>query len=326
MNTTLIMSFGIAVVFFVLVNVFFDVKFFDGILDAILKRFGNVLDGIGKYNTEKYIERRKKQRIIKPKEGIVSKYNNLVEGLISDLQLPLSLESFTTLLCIGFAIVVLVIVLFMKNVTLSVVIAVSVFIGLFTAFVMASKSVSAEKMESIMDAEDIICPLAKEGVLNAIKKVMENEDYIKDNIRPYFKQFVSNCEDNGYSFRQAITLLNKQLGHKFDNFAKKAITFEYNERKGMADIFLDIVDENAVLREMNAKKERIFRKMNRDFLLKTVIIILFFCYSLTVPEFKAFMIESDAGKFINTAVISGICLSFARCQALQSNLGTGGDI
>ena len=219
MNTTLIMSFGIAVVFFVLVNVFFDVKFFNGILDAILKRFGNVLDGIGKYNTEKYIERRKKQRIIKPKEGIVSKYNNLVEGLISDLQLPLSLESFTTLLCIGFAIVVLVIVLFMKNVTLSVVIAVSVFIGLFTAFVMASKSVSAEKMESIMDAEDIICPLAKEGVLNAIKKVMENEDYIKDNIRPYFKQFVSNCEDNGYSFRQAITLLNKQLGHKFDNFA-----------------------------------------------------------------------------------------------------------
>lgn len=45
----------------------------------------------------------------------------------------------------------------------------------------------------------------------------------------------------------------------------------------MADIFLDIVDENAVLREINSKKERIFRKMNRDFMFKTGIIVLFSC-------------------------------------------------
>ena len=176
-----------------------------------------------------------------------------------------------------------------------------------------------------MDAEDIICPLAREGVLNAIKKVMESDEYIHKSIRPYFAQFVSNCEDNGYSFRQAITLLNKQLGRKFDNFTKKAITFEYNERIGMADIFLDIVDENAVLREMNAKKDRIFKKMNKDFLIKTVIILLFFCYALSVPEFKAFMVDTTAGKFINTVMISIICLSFARCQALQSDLGIGGE-
>lgn len=326
MNTTLVISFGLAIVAFILINVFFEIKFFDGLLSGIINRFGHVLDKIGSYNTDKYIERRKKQRIIKEKEGFVSKYNNLVEGLISDLSLPLTLESFTSLLCVAFAIVVLVIVLFMKNITLSVVIAVSVFIGLLTAFVMASKSISSEKMESIMDAEDIICPLAREGVLNAIKKVMESDEYINDNIRPYFRQFIVNCEDNGYSFKQAITILNKQLGHKFDNFTKKAITFEYNERKGMADIFLDIVDENAVLREMNAKKDRIFRKMNKDFLLKTAIIVLFFCYALTVPEFKNFMIDTDVGKFINTAIISGVCLSFAKCQSLQSDLGMGGDV
>jgi len=202
MNTTLIISFGIALVVFILVNVFFEIKFFDGLLTAILNKFGHVLDMIGDYNTSKYIERRKKQRIIKPKEGIISKYNNLVEGLISDLGLPMSLESFTSVLCVTFAVVVLLIVVFMKNVTLSIVIAVSVFIGVFTVFVMASKSVSAEKMESIMDAEDLICPLAKEGVLNAIKKVMESDEYISENIRPYFKQFITNCDDNGYSFKQ----------------------------------------------------------------------------------------------------------------------------
>ena len=325
MNTALIISLLVGIMAFVLINVFFEVRFFSGFLTGILNRFGKTLDKIGEYNTKKYIERRKKQSISKPKEGLVSKYNNLAEGLINDFKLPLTLESFTSLLCIAFALVAMIIVLFMKNVTLSIVITISLFIGILTAFVMASKAVSSEKLESIMDAEDIICPLAREGVLNAIKKVMESDEYIHKSIRPYFAQFISNCEDNGYSFRQAITLLNKQLGHKFDNFTKKAITFEYNERIGMADIFLDIVDENAVLREMNAKKDRIFKKMNKDFLIKTVIIVLFFCYALTVPEFKAFMIDTDIGKFINTAIISVICLCFARCQALQSDLGMGGE-
>ena len=240
--------------------------------------------------------------------------------------MPFTLESFTSILCILFAISVLVIVVFMQNITLSVVIAISIFIGMLTYFVMQSKSIKAERLENIMDAEDLICPLAREGVLVAIKKVMESDEYINPNIRPYFQQFIDNCENNGYSFKQAITLLNRQLGPKFDNFTKKAIVFEYNERKGMADIFLDIVDENAVLREINSRKDRIFRKMNRDFIIKTVIIILFFIYSLTVEGFREFMLYNDLGKVINTVLISAICLSFARCQALQGNLGPGGEI
>ena len=35
------------------------------------------------------------------------------------------------------------------------------------------------------------------------------------------------------------------------------------------------------------------------------------------------MLHNDWGKFINTVLISAICLSFARCQALQGNLGPG---
>lgn len=93
----------------------------------------------------------------------------------------------------------------------------------------------------------------------------------------------------------------------------------------MADIFLDIVDENAVLREINSKKERIFRKMNRDFMFKTGIIVLFFLYALTVKDFRQFMLVSNVGKLINTVLISVICLSFARSQVLQGNVGTGGE-
>lgn len=324
MTTALIISLLLGAAAFILFNVMFDVKFFQGSLRVILDMADTLAEYLGRYNTKRYVDRIKKERIVRQKENIYAKYNRLVEGLILDFNMPFTLESFTSLLCICFAITVMLIVFFMQNVTLSVVVTISIFIGLLTFFVMQSRTIKAERLDNIMDAEDIICPLAREGVLVAVKKVMESDEYVHANIRPYFRQFIDNCDNNGYSFKQAITLLNRQLGPKFDNFTKKAIIFEYNERKGMADIFLDIVDENAVLREINNKKDRIFRKMNRDFMLKTGIIVLFFLYALSVQDFREFMLYNNMGKLINTVLISVICLSFARCQVLQGNLGTGG--
>jgi len=324
MNFDTVLALAISIMVFIFINVFFNIRFFEGLRKFFLDLLDGILDGVNKYNTRKYIERRKKEAIIVSKENIISKYNNFVENMIIDFQLPLTLESFTSTMCVGFVIIVLLVLVFMKNVTLSLVIAVSVFIGLATVFVMRSQKLKADRMENIMDAEDIICPLAHEGVFVAIKKVMQNDEYIHESIRPYFAQFINNCENNGYSFKQAMELLNRQLGHKFDNFSKKAMIFEYNERKGMADIFMDVVDENAILREINVKKDKVFRKMNRDFLLKTLIIVLFFLYALTIPDFKTAMMETTAGKVINTVLISVICLSFAKCQSLQGNLGVGG--
>lgn len=324
MNTILIISLLLGTAGFVLINAIFEVRFFQGSLRYLLDIIDTLAEYLGKYNTKRYVDRIKKERIVRQKENIYAKYNRLVEGIILDFNMPFTLESFTSMLCICFAIIALLVVLVMESITLSVVITISIFVGLLTFFVMQSRAIQAERLENIMDAEDIICPLAREGVLVAIKKVMENDEYISPNLRPYFRQFIDNCDNNGYSFRQAIMLLNRQLGPKFDNFTKKAVVFEYNERRGMADIFLDIVDENAVLREINTKKERIFRKMNRDFMFKTGIIILFFFYALTVKDFRQFMLMSNAGKLINTLLISVICLSFARTQVLQGSVGTGG--
>jgi len=324
MNIDGVLALTIGVMVFIFVNIFFNIRFFEGLRMFFINLFEGILDGIGRYNTKRYIERRKKEAIVVSKENIISKYNRFVENLIIDFELPLTLESFTSTLCVVFVIIVLLALIFMQNVTLSLVIAISVFIGLATLFVMRSQSLKASKMSDIMDAEDIICPMAHEGVLVAIKKVTRGDEHIPKSIRPYFIQFVNNCENNGYSFKQAMEVLNRQLGHKFDGFAKKAVIFEYNERKGMADIFMDVVDENAILREINYKKDKAFRKMNRDFLLKTLIIVLFFMYALTIPEFKAAMLGSTLGKIFNTILVSVICLSFAKCQSLQGNLGIGG--
>jgi len=324
-STQIIISVCIGIAVFNFLNSILGINFFEGFSKIIFDTADTIAEYLGKYNTKRLIERIKRNRIVIQKESIYAKYNRLVEAMIYNFNLPLTLESFTSLLCICFAVVAIIIVTIMRSISLSITLTISIFTALITYFVMKSKMIQSEKLESIMDAEDLICPLARNGVLNAIKKVMESDEYINPNIRPYFEQFIDNCENNGYSFRQAMTILNRQLGPKFDNFAKKAIIFEYNERKGMADVFLDIVDENAVLREINSKKERIFNKMNRDFLIKTIIIILFFLYALSVEGFKTFMLESNIGRIINTLLVSTICLSFAKCQALQGDFGTGGE-
>jgi len=49
-------------------------------------------------------------------------------------------------------------------------VSISLLVGAITYFTMRSRNLKAAKIESIMDAEDLICPLARDGVLVAIKK------------------------------------------------------------------------------------------------------------------------------------------------------------
>ena len=295
-------------------------SFVADIRDFFRDVFTSLWGHLEQYNRKRRSERIKRENIVRRKEDIFVKYNRMIDDFLKSFNLGIPLETATSLIAIVFALIVVVSTLFLQNVTVSLIIAVSIMIALFTWFSRESRVRRAARAEAISDAEDAICPLAQDGVLVAIKKVMETEDYINKDIRPYFREFIDNCEMRGYSFRQAMKQLNRQLGSRFDGFAEKAVIFEYNERKGMADVFLDIVDENAVIREMNAKKEEIFKKMNRDFLMKTLIILLFFIYALTVRDFREFMVFSMPGKLINSLCLNAICISFAWGQALQGSL------
>jgi len=295
-------------------NFFADMMTFSA--DTLASLWGN----LEKYNRKRRSERIKRDNIVRRQEDIFVKYNRLIDNFLKSYNLSIPLETATSIIAIMFAIVVIILTLFIGDITVSLILSVSILIALLTWFSRESRVRRSTRAEAIADAEDAICPMAREGVLVAIKKVMETEEYIHRSIRPYFREFIDNCETRGYSFRQAMEQLNRQLGSRFDNFAEKAIMFEYNERKGMADIFLDIVDENAVIREINVKKEEIFKKMNRDFLMKTLIIVLFFIYALTVKEFNEFMMQTTPGKFVNALCLNIICICFAWGQALQSSL------
>lgn len=307
---------------FIVINVYFELQIVSSIKGFLINMFDEMAENLGRFNFKRRTSRLKRESIAVQKENIFIKYNRFMENILVDFGLDkqLTLESLTSLIAMLFAVCILIITLFVQDLTFSFLIAISMMIGLFTYFSMQSRIIRVRRAEMIADAEDAICPLAHEGVLVAIKKIMENEGYIHKSLHPYFFEFIDNCDVGGYSFRQAMTLLNQRLGSGFDNFAKKAVIFEYNERKGMADIFMDIVDENAVVREINAKKEEQFRKMNRDFIMKIAIIVLFFLYALSIKEFREFMLLSSAGKLINSICLNVICISFAMGQSLQGTL------
>ena len=287
--------------------------------DLLISLWGH----LEKYNRKRRSERIKRENIARRKEDLVVKYNRLVDDFLKSFNLSVPLETATSLIAILFALVIISLTVFLREVTISFMIAVSLMIALFTWFSYTARVRRSARAEAIADAEDAICPLARDGVLIAIKSVMDTDEYIHKSIQPYFQEFIDNCETRGYSFRQAMRQLNRQLGSRFDNFAEKAIVFEYNERKGMADIFLDIVDENSVTREINAKKEQLFKKMNRDFLMKCMLIVLFFVFAMTVQGFREFMIFTTPGRFINSLCLNVICIAFAWGQSLQSSLELG---
>ena len=301
-------------------NTLLGLNLFADILQGTTNLFAALWGNLEKYNRKRRSERIKRDNIVRRKEDLFVKYNRIIDNFLKSFNLAIPLETANSLIAIMFAIAVLVFTFFIGDVTVALILAVSIMIALLTWFSRESRVRRSALAEAIADAEDAICPLAREGVLVAINKVMETEEYIHKSIRPYFYEFIDNCETRGYSFRQAMEQLNRQLGSRFSNFAEKAIIFEYNERKGMADIFLDIVDENAVIREINAKKEDLFKRMNRDFLMKTLIIVLFFIYALSGREFYDFMMTTTTGKLINALCLNVICISFAWGQALQGSL------
>lgn len=318
--STWVVSLFVGVVVLISLSTLFGFNLLADINKLFIDLFASLWGNLEKYNRKRRSERIKRDNIVRRQEDLFVKYNRLIDNFLKSFNMAIPLETATSLIAIMFAVVVVVFSLFIGDITIALILAVSIMIALLTWFSRESRVRRAARTEAIADAEDAICPLAREGVLVAIKKVMETEEYIHKSIRPYFREFIDNCETRGYSFRQAMEQLNRQLGSRFDTFAEKALIFEYNERKGMADIFLDIIDENAVIREINAKKEGIFKKMNREFLMMTLFIILFFIYALTEVEFNDFMMRTTPGKLINALCLNVICISFAWGQALQSSL------
>jgi len=121
-------SVAIGLVILYILNVVLDLR----LLNDLKKLVSYIVDSIANHNTKKYLER----KIVKTNDNIISKYNRLVENIIFDYNLPLTLEGFNSFISILFAILVLIVVLFLKDITLSALVSISLLVGAITYFTM----------------------------------------------------------------------------------------------------------------------------------------------------------------------------------------------
>jgi hypothetical protein len=103
-----------------------------------------------------------------------------------------------------FTTITMILFFLVQSLFLSIISAVSILVAMFTYLISRARVLEAERIDAIMDIEDILCPLSRDGVLVAVKKLLESKEYIDVSIRHYFIQFVDNCENHGYSFSRAM--------------------------------------------------------------------------------------------------------------------------
>lgn len=160
---------------------------------------------------------------------------------------------------------------------------------LFVVSLIMTRVIVSEKIEKreadIMDALDLIIPEIGSGVRNAIVKYVDN---FAPSLQTDFKAFVSNLQDRGYSFPDAMFILSDSLGVIFRDFAQKAIFYEALGEADMISIFDDIVETNRLRRELRYNNEVAFTSLKTSFIVSSVIAAGYFLFLMATDAFSRY--------------------------------------
>lgn len=271
-----------------------------------------------KTTAKKTVERIKTAKIVKSKKTLATRYTQLIHNLISDMSLNMTVEGFNALALIGGVLFVIMANIMIKDILLSSLISASFLVAIIAFLFSRARIENEVKISHIMDAEDLLCAKVRDGVENAIRSVMETGGYIDRSIVQHFEDFINDIDNTGYSFREAMERLNIRLGPSFNEFARKAVIFEANERKGMADIFLDIVNSNNHKRQINIEKSNMFNIITTNYIYIVFIVAGFIGFTFADSYTRQLMLNTFIGKALLAAALIGMLLGYARIQALQS--------
>lgn len=174
------------------------------------------------------------------------------------------------------------------------------FLMLYVVFLVITRVAVSERMEmreaDIMNAIDLIIPEVGGGVKNAIATYRDN---FAPSIRNDFEVFVTNIQDRGYSFEDAMYMLSDSLGLIFHDFAQKAIYFEAVGEREMLEIFADITEQNRLRRELRDKNNVAFLSLRTNFLISVVMVVGYFCFLMLTDDFsRYFFLQTSAGMFL----------------------------
>ena len=168
-----------------------------------------------------------------------------------------------------------------------------------------------EQRESeIMDAVDLLVSDIRGGIYNAI---LRYKDSFHPNIRPFFLSFIDDIQNKGYSFKQAMGILNDRLGPNFTDFAQKAVLYEDKADETMEDIFSSIIETNRQRRTLRYINNIKFNELRTQFIVSFLLIIGYGVFSaLLDPFILEFLTQNAFGKclLIGDIVVIAFVLSY----------------
>lgn len=167
-----------------------------------------------------------------------------------------------------------------------------------------------QREAEIMDAVDLLVSDIRGGIYNAILKY---KDSFHPNVKPYFMSFIDDIQNKGYSFKQAMSILNDKLGSNFTDFAQKAVLYEDKADETMEDIFSSIIETNRQRRTLRYINNIKFTELRTSFVVSFLLIIGYGIFStLFDPFIFKFLTQNFLGKcmLIGDIVIVAFVLSY----------------
>ena len=167
-----------------------------------------------------------------------------------------------------------------------------------------------QREAEIMDAVDLLVSDIKGGTYNAILKY---QDSFHANVKPHFMNFIDDIQNKGYSFKQAMGILNDKLGANFTDFAQKAVLYEEKADETMEDIFSSIIETNRQRRTLRHVNNIKFSELRTQFVVSSLLIVGYAIFSTVFDPFIfQFLTQNAFGKLllIGDIVIFAFVLSY----------------
>ena len=174
------------------------------------------------------------------------------------------------------------------------------FLIFFVGSLIMTRVVVSERMEmreaDVMNAIDLIVPEVRNGIKNAI---VQYKDNFAPSVRDDFQVFITNIQDRGYTFEDAMFILADNLGMVFQDFAQKAIYFEAVGEREMVEIFADISETNRLRRQLRDENNNSFATLKATFIISVGMVVAYFIFLLITDEFsRVFFLTTTPGKFL----------------------------
>ena len=190
----------------------------------------------------------------------------------------------------------------------------------FACMLIMTRVIVSERMEKreadVMNAIDLIVPEVGNGVKNAIVAYKDN---FAPSLREDFLAFITNIQDRGYSFNDAMFILADNLGIVFQDFAQKAIYYEAIGEKEMVDIFSDITETNRLRRQLRDENNAAFMELKASFIISTLITCLYFGFIMVTDAFsRHFFLQETFGKILLVIMILIVFLVLAYISTIKS--------